>query len=518
MGLDEPFRVSGQKVTCCNMTVPRGGELSLVLDRNASGLTVDGPIPIEYRLEFVNNTSFVPYPGTSIDLDSVVAGQLSDSDNTSEFVFELTDNTPIWIDNRSNDPTIVGSLSGPYGLIFDSQPLTVNNVPQLFYDNLRLAPGQYQLALTRLQSGVPTEFNFNVKTLDAGQPIALGSDTSGTLMPFATDIYRLNSVVAGTVFDFLTPSSISAKWTLLDPDGQIVFATGQLNLNDVSLQKDGAYSLLVENLVGTEALAPYSFTVTEVIAQPPRQLTLGIPLTTAIDAQNRAPTFAFTLNEVTSLLFNGTASNPLVTWSLSGPRGEVSKFGTFTSDRTGVSDATFESLQDLPAGDYIFTVQNPLLVSDHINFELSAFGLGLPVQLGTPIAIESLPQDTNVFRFDGVANEKYFFDVIASENTTNTFWRLVDPYGRVVFHEAVKDRAVFEFDSSGQYRLLVETYAASDASAASLEFQVRLLPFEDPIPLTVGMTVADTLDIPGISKTYSFRVDDDSAPANRCHW
>ena len=53
---------------------------------------------------------------------------------------------------------------------------------------------------------------------------------------------------------------------------------------------------------------------------------------------------------------------------------------------------------------------------------------------GTPVSGELNPaNETDLYRFTAAAGDRFYFDVQARTNGGNSLWRLIDPYGNVLF-------------------------------------------------------------------------------------
>ncbi len=163
--------------------------------------------------------------------------------------------------------------------------------------------------------------------------------------------------------------------------------------------------------------------------------------------------YRFTLGAAERLYFDSLADRYDLRWSLIGPRGTVVSGRPFQQS----DSADGSSILDLAAGDYTLTVDANVGSSGAYAFRLLDLADAQPLALDTQVDGTLDPANSTVaYRFDATAGERYYFDRSANGNT---YWRLLDPFGRAVFGPGylgseMPDVTALAF--SGTYTLLIE--------------------------------------------------------------
>src|SRR5262249_36417943 len=146
--------------------------------------------------------------------------------------------------------------------------------------------------------------------------------------------------------------------------------------------------------------------------------------------------YTFTLGSKAQLYFDvlGPNSNDLV-WTLIGPAGAaVTAKGFAFSDAYGVGTVR-NPVVGLVPGDYQLTVAGVGNATGTYAFRLLDLASAPPLTPGTPVVGTLNPANsTNLYRFPGSAGDSFYFHVPAQDaGMRNAFWRLIDPYGNLVF-------------------------------------------------------------------------------------
>src|SRR5205814_6971940 len=144
---------------------------------------------------------------------------------------------------------------------------------------------------------------------------------------------------------------------------------------------------------------------------------------------------------------------------------------------------------------------------------------------GTPVSDTLNPASaTAAYRFTVGSAGRYFFNYQNSSGLANTYWRLIDPYGNVVFITSLfTDQGPLLLSSPGTYTLLVEGYY-NDPGNGSYDFNV--VPVGDGLQaLTLGNVVSGAIAAPGQQQQYTFTLPgaarlyfDSLTNSGQLHW
>ena len=160
----------------------------------------------------------------------------------------------------------------------------------------------------------------------------------------------------------------------------------------------------------------------------------------------------FTLVTGALLTFDSLTNTSSITWSLTGPA------GTAVSNRTfGTPDGTNAPILNLVAGDYTLTVDATGDATGPYSFRLRDLTSGSPITIGNPVSATLDPaNETDLYRFSAAAGDRFFFDGQGGTANSSATWRLVDPYGAIVFSTAFfQDVNNLTLNIAGTYTLLI---------------------------------------------------------------
>src|SRR5262249_12274532 len=141
--------------------------------------------------------------------------------------------------------------------------------------------------------------------------------------------------------------------------------------------------------------------------------------------------YSFTLGSASLLYFDSLTNNGNLNWTLAGPAGTAVSNRSFTgSDGFGVFANPALSV---PAGDYTLTVSGS--ASGNYSFRLGDFRQATPLTPGTPVSGSLSPaNETDLYQFTASAGDRFFFDSQARSGALGASWRLLDPFGNIVFN------------------------------------------------------------------------------------
>src|SRR5262249_30713900 len=135
--------------------------------------------------------------------------------------------------------------------------------------------------------------------------------------------------------------------------------------------------------------------------------------------------------------------------------------------------------------------------------------LGTVLSPGTFSDTLSPANSTNAYRLNASAGDKYSFSRTAGSGAPNATWRLLDPYGGVLFSSALTTaQGPLTLAASGSYTLLVEGALADTGTGSytlSVSFQGNVPPSPPAgTPLTLGATVSGSLTVALQQDRYTF--------------
>jgi hypothetical protein len=373
-----------------------------------------------FNVEYRGNTPPVPLAGDPITLGQVVSGAISGSGEVDRYVFTLADRTRVYFDNRTNTST-TWQLVGPRGTVFGPRDMRFTDGPDGYLHG-ELVPGTYQLTL----SGTVAPYSFRLLDLASATPIAVGTPVLGqTLDPAnASALYRFDGTAGQLLyFDVRQSTNTDGRIRLIGPLGNQIWETGLGSDVDVfALPRAGTYTLLFEGRyyypTGTTT---FGFNL-QPIADATQPLVLGARVDGTIATAGETDFYAFTLGAATRVAFDSLADVDM-RWTLRGPN------GTIVSDRSLRSSDAFEgfAVLTLVGGEYTLSVSGPADATGSYAFRLLDLGIASVIVPGVSAAGTLSPgNETDVFRLEGIAGQRYFFDAV-SATTTDTVWRLFDP-------------------------------------------------------------------------------------------
>jgi len=350
-----------------------------------------------------------------------------------------------------------------------------------------LAAGDYTLIIDGVNDMTGA---YGFRLLDLSQSavsLTPGAPVSATLSPGnETDIYRFNATAGDSYFfDYLSKGSGTVYWRLLDPFGAVVFDSKSFTADQgpLTLSLTGAYTLLVEGYYGnTAGSLNYSFNV-EYRGNTPMpplatgtSLTLGSLVSGSATATTQQSLYSLTLSAETQVYMDAL-NGAGYSWTLTGPRGVVVNSRKFSS--TDANALSGNPVMTLVPGDYLLTVTGS---TGAFAFKMLDVGqAATTITPGTLISGSLLPgQETDVYRFDVQAGDTYYFDSRGATNAS-AYWRLLDPFGNVVFGSTSlgssssvnpSDIGIRTLTLAGTYTLLVEGSITNPSASVSYAYNV----------------------------------------------
>jgi ELWxxDGT repeat protein len=450
---------------------------------------------------------------TTLTLGSTVNGSIATAGQQNDYTFNLAADAKLYFDALTNNSSLEWSLVGPAGLVVNSRSITYTDGLYIGGNPLINAPaGAYTLSVF---GDGDTTGAYSFRLLDSAAATALtpGTPASGTLDPAnATNLYKFNAN-AGDQFYFDSQTltgATSAYWRLIDPYGNVVFSyyLGS-DVGTQTLAAAGTYTLLIEGYIGDTGTGSYTFNVQPVATPVATTLTLGTTISGTIATAGQQNAYTFNLAADSKLYFDALTNNSNLEWSLDGPAGLAVDSRSFTSsDGLNIGG---NPLINAPAGAYTLTVFGYTDTTGAYAFRLLDAATATVLNPGTPVSGTLDPAcETNLYKFTANAGDQFYFDSQTLTGAGNAFWRLIDPYGNVVFTQGLgSDAGTQTLAAAGAYTLLVEGYTG-DTGTGSYTFNVQPVATATPTPLTLGTTVNGTIATAGQQNDYTFNLAADA--------
>ncbi len=310
-------------------------------------------------------------------------------------------------------------------------------------------------------------------------------------------------------------------WRLFDPTGRQVF--GPLDFNSdvaaTTLALSGSYTLLVEGRIWTTQYEPYygltkfdyRFNLEKVVETAPVALTLGATIDGSVQRAGQVNRYEFNLAEAAQLYFDSLTDSGNLAWTLSGPDGYTLSRAFNGSDSAEIGGAN--PLLKLAPGSYTLSIAGDLDAGDDYSFRLLDIAAqSTAISMGSVVSAALAPaRSTDVYHFDAVAGERFFFDRLTAGDYWNTTYRLLDPNGNQVWGGYIwpDDQDTSTFGLSGTYTLLVEGRVGNGAATNAYSFNVQQV-VDSSTALTIGATTAGSIAHAGQRANYTFSLTEAS--------
>ena len=264
---------------------------------------------------------------------------------------------------------------------------------------------------------------------------------------------------------------------------------------------------LVRQAIASLRAPPPSQSPFRLEALEPRILLSGSPVEPvridgSLDVAGETDRYSLTLTDPSRVVFDSLTNNANIRWSLDGPRGNVVSSRPFSQSDSG--DLSGDVAYDLPAGDYMFTVDGVADATGAYGFRLIDINTARDLTPGTPVTGELSPaNETDAYKFSVVAGQRFYFDRFS--NSGDCYWRLLDPYGRTVAGPTGMGSDIGEMTLGldGSYTLLIEG-RSSATGTSSYSFNVVALQDPAPVAMTLGEDVYGRITGAGLRDLYTF--------------
>ena len=129
---------------------------------------------------------------------------------------------------------------------------------------------------------------------------------------------------------------------------------------------------------------------------------------------------------------------------------------------------------------------------------------------GTPVSGALDPHnETDLYRFTAAAGDRFFFDTQARTGASFDTWRLVDPFGNILFNTGFGAAGTFvdtlTLAQPGSYTLLLEGRIV-DTGVSTYTVNVQPVPNPSSEALDLGSVTSGTIGITGEQDQYTFHL------------
>ncbi|MEZ6044196.1 MAG: hypothetical protein R3C11_01150 [Planctomycetaceae bacterium] len=209
--------------------------------------------------------------------------------------------------------------------------------------------------------------------------------------------------------------------------------------------------------------------------------------------------YTFTLGSASLLYLDSFTSSTSLNWSLNGPSGEVIDGQSFTSGNQVLA---------LASGSYTLSVDGAGEATGSYSFLLDTVS-NLAAAI-TPDTAKSGRLDpageSHVYQFTVTAGDKYSFDSQSWSGSSAARWKLVDPYGNILFDETLStDVGTLHFHEGGTYSVIIEgDEADSGTPGYTVEVISQGTDTSSPAPLDLSQVVSGNISASLEQDTFTF--------------
>ncbi len=399
------------------------------------------------------------------------------------------------------------TLSGPEGTVVNARPFSGSDGASIGDSSavLNLVPGDYTMTVD-VTGSTTNSYAFNFMNLADAPLLTLGATNYVDFTPANRTWQWQFPANSGDRVQFQAPGRTNLStlnWRLVNPQGQVTYSANYQNSPVITLTGSGTWTLLLEGYFYNTGGGNCAFALS---AQG--NTTPTLPAGTAFNlgdlvagtlAANTTNVHRLTLAQPAMAVFDSRTNVWQLSWSLVGPFGQVVSASNFR-DSDNYGNATVLSL---PAGDYALSVTGYNGYSGDYGFRLFDFASATPVSPGTNVTGTLSPANaTTGYQLTITAGERLFFKSPGGFPGSPT-WRLVDPYGDVVFSTYFNNgQGPFTFTVPGIYTLLIE---GSSYDTTPVNYSFLVSPVTDGSQaLVLGTTVSGNIGQPGQVQRYTF--------------
>ena len=412
-GPNNTFITSAAGFTDLEATLPVDGTYLLEL----RGTNAGADVPFQFRMVTPETVT------TPLAIGVVTTGTIVEPGETDVFTFAGALGQKVFYDSQQNDfAAIKFRIVSPSGATVLDKNSDDENFPPLTL----LETGVYQLIVDGT-GDVTGDYRFRLLNGSTAPLVSFSNPNTGTLNPgLASDIYRIEGRAGQRVRFNFTGSTVGFGWALDTPSDFCIACGMSPGLDQVvTLPSTGTYILSIRGTIPAESNA-YVFTATDISDAPVTNS--GLPIA---QSGNLTPsqelTSNFTATAGTQVLFDSLdVDSDAAVVELRDPQNTV-VFSQSAGNDIGPVILT-------RSGSYTLTIRNgsATAVADY-GFRLIDLATVPTVPLNVPVNGElSVPFETDVFKLDVVAGQRFYLDTRGS-NLGTVRHRLIGPDGNAIF-------------------------------------------------------------------------------------
>ena len=444
-------------------------------------------------------------------LEQSVSGEIGIG-GSDVYSFEIAEDGNFYFDSEFPISNVRWSLEGPTGVLAsnvafsNSDSLNGNGV-------LRLVAGSYTLTVDAVGDTVG-EYGFRLLDLANATAVSFDTPIDGAFVGInQSDAYQFN-VSAGDEIILQFPEasdSRRAAYRLIASDGRLITSGRSLvDSAPIEINQADTYTLVVEPIVSNEPDVVDTYTLNiELVGNttpdplPGDTVTLGSEISGEISADGEIDAYNFTLTEQT-FVYLDVLVNSSLRWSLVGPAGTIVNVRRL--DQTDALGG--EQVQTLLAGDYQLLISGTSGQTGAYGFQLVDLASATPITPGTSVTGElTRPSQTDVYQFDAVAGDQFYFDVVSASDVNGSIFRVIDIHGEELFRSnRARDVEPVEIELDGTYTLLFEGALNNTGTDT---YELNVVPVTQTTEaLTLGAVTTGSIDSPGDTRSYTFDVSE----------
>jgi len=425
-----------------------------------------------------------------------VAGNIAQPGQTQVHQFTLLNPAVLFFDSLTNNG-LTWTLRGRNGAIVSR---TFNGSDSAdAVARLALLADNYEIVVTA--SGNTTD-GYAFRLLDTASAVAFtpGTLVNGALTPgISTALYRFNATAGERFYyDGLPLSGFTATPYVrcYSPLANSLFITAvSSDVQVFTAPQTGTYLLAIEGRYSdTSTNGNFGFNLQPVVDFT-NSLTLGNTISNLITVPGQRQFHPFTLATATRVFFD-SLTNSSLQWTLTGPTGLIA-----TRTFNGTDSADNFSVFDLPAGDYLITVDGSSATIGGYAFRLLDAASASPLTFSVTNTVTLAPGNSTTLRsFPGNVGDRFYLDGIGQSGLAATpYLSIIAPLGnRIVGPLSISSDFSFTNTQAGTFVLAVEGRYSDTSPSGTVSFRLVPNPSQPPQPL-FDTNVAPDLLVSGVT-------------------
>ncbi len=458
------------------------------------------PISYSFRLQPVVDSS------TAISIGDTVADTLAQPGERRYYTFSIPEIGGagwLYFDSLLNNNSFQWSLVSESGSLVASRNFGSSDSENFTSTPALLAnPGNYTLTVSS-SNGTTGDFGFRLLDPFSGPGFVLGQEQSGTVDPGnSTALLTFTATAGQKLFMDSLVSSDFGHWKIIDRYGRLAIASIGLSRDQgpFTAQHDGTYALLLEGRDYQATPFDYRFNL-HPVDDFVVDLVLGETQALTIAHPGQRHILQFSLSEETRSYIDVLSPwSYSFGWALYGEAGQIAT-RAFTGTAGAANTGQPSPLYTLGAGDYQLIIDPSNAVSGDYAIRILDFDAAPTITPGTPVSGSVNPaSETDLYAFDAVAGERFFFDRQGTASTGSLWMRLLDPNGTQIANQYYNDLDTFVANMDGRYVVLLEGYDNESATIYDYQFTVFENTIAAPTPiLGLDGTPSPDLQISNVS-------------------